>query len=54
LSQVYYEPVFSKAPFLNGVTISHAGMHPESRLSLFAILLLIISFGNLYGIGLAL
>jgi len=30
------------------------GMHPESRLSLFTILLLIISFGNLCGIGLAL
>ena len=29
-------------------------MHPQSRLSLFAILLLLISSGNLYGIGLAL
>jgi len=34
--------------------ISNAGMHPQSRLSLFAILLLLISSGNLYGIGLAL
>jgi hypothetical protein len=30
------------------------GMHPQSRLSLLAILLLLISSGNLYGIGLAL
>jgi hypothetical protein len=29
-------------------------MHPQSRLSLFAVLLLLISSGNLYGIGLAL
>ena len=29
-------------------------MHPQSRLSLFAILLLLISLGNLYGIGLGL
>jgi hypothetical protein len=29
-------------------------MHPQSRLSFFAILLLLISLGNLYGIGLAL
>ena len=29
-------------------------MYPQSRLSLFAILLLLISLGNLYGIGLAL
>jgi hypothetical protein len=29
-------------------------MHPQSRLSLFATLLLLISSGNLYGIGLAL
>jgi hypothetical protein len=29
-------------------------MHPQSRLSLFGILLLLISLGNLYGIGLAL
>jgi len=29
-------------------------MHPHSRFSLFAVLLLIISSGNLYGIGLAL
>jgi hypothetical protein len=29
-------------------------MHPQSRLSLFALLLLLISSGNLYGIGLAL
>ena len=29
-------------------------MHTQSRLSLFAILLLLISSGNLYGIGLAL
>src|SRR5258708_4409458 len=36
------------------VTISKAGMHPQSRLSLFAILLLLISLGNLYGIGLGL
>jgi hypothetical protein len=28
-------------------------MHPQSRLSLFAILLLLISSGNLYGMGLA-
>jgi hypothetical protein len=36
------------------VTISKARMHPQSRLSLFAILLLLISSGNVYGIGLAL
>jgi hypothetical protein len=29
-------------------------MHPQSRLSLFTILLLIISFGNFYGIGVGL
>jgi hypothetical protein len=29
-------------------------MHPQSRLSFFAILLLLISLGNLHGIGLAL
>ncbi|MDQ1409839.1 MAG: hypothetical protein QOJ41_1574 [Acidobacteriaceae bacterium] len=38
----------------NRATISHIGMHPECRLSLLTILLLIISFGNLDGIGLAL
>jgi hypothetical protein len=29
-------------------------MHPQSRFSLFVILLLLISFGNSYGVGLAL
>jgi hypothetical protein len=37
----------------NRVTI-YGGMHPQSRFSLFAILLLLICFGNLWGIGLAL
>jgi hypothetical protein len=36
----------------NGVTI-HGGMHPQSRFSLFAVLLLLICFGNLLGIGVA-
>jgi hypothetical protein len=36
------------------VIMSKAGMYPQSHLSLFAILLLLISSGNLYGIGLAL
>jgi hypothetical protein len=37
----------------NGVTI-YGGMHTQSRFSLFAVLLLLICFGNLWGIGLTL
>jgi hypothetical protein len=37
----------------NGVTI-YGGMHPQSRFSLFAVLLLLICSGNLLGVGLTL